>query len=345
MKINFEKHVDNAVFYSPLKNFELDSQQIENRIDPLTGFTAKVRTGRKAWQRLYTTDEKLLAEIAKQSREGCFFCPEKVNEATPRYPDELVPGGRITVGEACLFPNLFAQKEYSAVTVISHQHFVLLDQFTPELLANAFRACAIYFKRLNQSKPNKYAEIGFNYLFPAGSSIAHPHLQVMASDWPYSLITNLLEHSQKYYTQHSACFWEDLVETEKSLGQRYINRLGNTEWLVPFAPTREDEVRGIVRNKSNFLQFDDSDWENLADGISRVFRYYKDKGLSSCNLALYSAQLGKKVDYLWAGVRIVSRSSVQVQPINDASYSHVVLFDGLVNEPPEEIASAVRSYF
>ncbi len=197
MKIDFEKHVAQAILHSPLKNFELDSQTIETRIDPLTGFTTKVRTGRKAWQRIYTTDEKMLAEIAEQTREGCFFCPEKVDKVTPRYPEELIPKGRITVGEACLFPNLFAQKEYSAITVISHQHFVRLDQFTTELLANAFKACSIYFNRLNQSKPNKYAEIGFNYLFPAGSSIPHPHLQVLASDWPYFLIANLLEKRPK----------------------------------------------------------------------------------------------------------------------------------------------------
>ena len=345
MKIDFEKHVSQAVFHSPLKNFELDSQQIETRIDPLTGFTTKVRTGRKAWQRLYTTDEKLLAEIAEQTREGCFFCPEKVNVATPRYPEEFIAGGRIIVGEACLFPNLFAQKEYSAITAISHQHFVGLDQFTPELLANAFKACAIYFSRLNQSKPNKYAEIGFNYLFPGGASIPHPHLQVLASDWPYFLIANLLEHSQKYYAQHSTCFWKGLVDTEKKIGQRYLNCLGNTEWLTPFAPVREDEVHGIVRNKSNFLQFDDSDWESLADGITRVFKYYNDKGLSSCNFALYSGRLGEKTDYLWAGVKIVSRSSVQAQPINDACFSQNLLYDGMVTEPPEEIASALRKYF
>jgi galactose-1-phosphate uridylyltransferase len=345
MKIDFEKYIAQAIFHSPLKNFELDSQLIETRIDPLAGFTTKVRTGRKAWQRIYTTDEKMLTEIAQQTREGCFFCPEKVDKATPRYPEELIPGGRIVVGEACLFPNLFAQKEHSAITVITHQHFVRLEQFTPELFANAFKACSTYFNRLYRSKHPRYAEIGFNYLFPAGASIPHPHLQVLASDLPYFLIANLLEHSQKYYAQHSACFWEDLVDTEKEIGQRYINRLGNTEWLVPFAPMREDEVHGIVRNKSNFLHFDDSDWESLADGICRVFKYYRDKGFSSCNFALYSGPLGEKTDYLWAGVRIVSRSSVQAQPINDVWYSQNILYDGLVTEPPEEIASSLRKYF
>lgn len=344
MKIDFEKHVANAIFYSPLKNFELDSQRIETRVDPLTGFSTKVRTGRKAWQRIYTTDEKLLAEIAEKTREGCFFCPERVKEATPRFTEEI-PEGRIAVGEACLFPNLFAQKEYSAIAVISHQHFLGLDRFTIELLANAFKACAIYFKKLSQSKPNLYAEIGYNCLFTGGASIPHPHLQVLASDWPYFLIASLLENSQRYHAQHSTCYWEDLIKTEKKLGQRYINRLGNTEWLVPFAPMREDEVHGLVRNKSSFLQFDDGDWESLADGICRVFKYYKSKGLSSCNFALYSSKLSQKLDYFWAGVRIVSRSSVQSQPINDVFYSQNILYDGMITEPPEEIAKGLKNYF
>jgi len=345
MKIELNKQVSQAVFLSPLKNFELDSQEIETRLDPLTGYTCIVRTGRKVWQQLYTTDEKLLAEIVEQSRGRCFFCPDKVYESTPKYPEELIPGGRIMVGEACLFPNLFAQKEYSAIAVITHQHFVPLDEFTTDMLANAFKACSIYFKQVYEKKSVRYAEIGFNYLFPAGASIPHPHLQVMASHWPYFLTSYLVDHSREYYTKASVSFWEELVQTEKEIGQRYIGCLGNTEWLVPFAPMREDEVHGVVRNKSNFLEFDDSDWEGLADGISRVFKYYQDKGLSSCNFALYSGPLNEKLDYLWAGVRIVSRSSVQAQPINDMWYSQNILYDGLVTEPPEEIASSLRSYF
>ena len=108
MAIKFNKHVSEAVLHSPLKDFALDSQTIENRADPLTGWTGIIRTGRQFWQHMYNTDENLLLEIGEKTRERCFFCPEKVNESTPRYPEEFIPEGRITVGEACLFPNLFA---------------------------------------------------------------------------------------------------------------------------------------------------------------------------------------------------------------------------------------------
>lgn len=345
VKIRFDRYISEAVLHNPLKDFELDRQAIENRIDPLTGHATIVRTGRKFWQHQYTTDEKLLAEIAEQTREGCFFCPEKVNKSTPRYPEEFIQGGRIMVGETCLFPNLFAQKEHSAIAVITHQHYLPLDRFTPQLLTDAFKACSVYLKRLYDYKAARYCEIGFNYLFPAGSSIPHPHLQVMGGALPTFLLSNLLESSQTYYTEENSCYWQDLVNREKETEERYIGHLGNTEWLAPFAPTREDEVHGLVRNRSNFLEFDDSDWRSLADGISRVFKRYKDNGLSSCNFALYSGPLGEKQDYLWAGVRIVSRSSVKAQPINDVWFSQNILYDGLVTEPPEDIAKSLRNYF
>jgi len=346
MSIKFNKHVSEAVLHSPLKDFELDHQTIENRADPLTGWTGIIRTGRHFWQHQYTTDENLLLKIAKETRERCFFCPEKVNQSTPRYPDEFIPGGRITVGETCLFPNLFAQKEHSAVAVMSRQHFVPLDQFTPELLANAFKASSIYLKRLYEyTSLNLYCEIGFNYMFPGGASIPHPHLQILGSVWPTMLVSNLLQASQRYYQEQASCYWEDLINAEKEAGERYIARMGNVEWLVPFAAMREDEVHGIVRNKSNFLELDDSDWKNLAEGISRVLKFYKEGGLSSCNFALYSGPLSEKLDYFWAGVRIVSRSSVQAMSLNDVWFSQNLLYDGLVTKPPEEVAREVLSYF
>ena len=60
---------------------------------------------------------------------------------------------------------------------------------------------------------------------------------------------------------------------------------------------------------------------------------------------LYAAPLAEKPDYFRAGLRIVSRSSVQAQPLNDVWFSQNLLYDGLVTKPPEEVASEVRGYF
>jgi galactose-1-phosphate uridylyltransferase len=343
--IKFERVIGEAKLLNPLKNFELDSQPIETRLDPLTGQTATVRTGRKEWSWVFKADEKLIDEIVQGSQERCFFCPGKVEQATPKFPPEIFPEGRIRLGETTLFPNLFAQKECSAIAVLSKRHFLRLNEFNEEMLANGLKAAQIYLESVYHLGAIKHAEIGFNYLFPAGSSVLHPHLQILGSRIPNYLTKVLLERSYEYYREHSVNYWEELIETEKQSHERYVGAIGATEWYLPFAPLLENEIHAQVRNKSNFLEFNEADWESLAEGISRVLKYYHDEGFLSFNIAIYSGPLGEKLGYFWAGLIMAVRSGVQACPVNDAWFSQVLFRDGFSLEFPEKIADELQKYF
>jgi len=343
--IRFKKHEEKAVLQSPLKDYQLDYQPIEYREDPLTGLTSFIRTGRAFWSAFYKTDETLVEKLAKETQASCFFCPPRVFTFTPKFPDDLIPEGRLRKGEATIFPNLYAQKEYSAVTAISQRHYLGLNEFQPALLSDALKLSAFYLQQVYQKGKAKYAEIGANYLYPAGGSIMHPHLQVLASNGAHYLIKLYMENGKKHYQKYSKNYWEELVERERRLGVRYVGRIGNTEWFTPFAPTREVEVNGVVRGKSNFSEFDDSDWESLADGLCRVLKYYHDQGLSCFNYAIYSGPINQKCNFLWAGVKIIARTSVQPYPVSDSWYSTNIFLNGFVTETPENIASALRAYF
>jgi len=344
--IRFKKSEETAVLHNPLKNFEIDTQPIEYREDPLSGFTSFIRTGRAFWAGVYKTDTAVLERLIEETRGRCFFCPEKVAASTPKFPVDFIPEGRLTRGEATLFPNLFAHKQYSAIIAITKKHYLKLNEFSPSVLINAFKLADFYVRRAHEVGGVEYAEIGGNYLYPSGASMVHPHLQVILSHAPHSLIKVYTEKGRSHHKKYSRNFWDELIEKEKQLGERYLGSLGSTEWFTPFAPVKEDEVDAVLRGKSNLLEFDDDDWENLAQGISRVLKAYHDKGFSCFNYAIYSGPLGKKVGrYLWAGVRIVSRSSVQTYPVSDTWYSSSILLDGFVVEPPEEIAKQVRPYF
>ena len=344
--IRFKKFQERALLHNPLKNFEIDTQPIEYREDPLSGFTSFIRTGRAFWAGVYKTDAAILERLIEETRGKCFFCPEKVATSTPKFPADFIPEGRLARGEATLFPNLFAHKQYSAIIAITHKHYLKLNEFSPTVLMNAFKLADFYVRRAHEVGGVEYAEIGGNYLYPSGASMVHPHLQVILSHGPHSLIKVYTEKGRSHHRKYSRNFWEELIEKEKGLGERYLGSLGSTEWFTPFAPLKEDEVNAVVRGKSNLLEFDDDDWENLAQGISRVLRAYHDKGFSCFNYAIYSGPLGKKLgDYLWAGLKIVSRSSVQTYPVSDSWYSSSILLDGFVVEPPEEIANQIRPYF
>lgn len=113
--IRFKKLEENAVLCNPLKNFEIDSQPIEYREDPLSGLTCFVRTGRAFWAGIYKTDEAVLNKLVEETRGRCFFCPEKVETSTPKFTTDFISKGRLSRGEATLFPNLFAHKQFSGV--------------------------------------------------------------------------------------------------------------------------------------------------------------------------------------------------------------------------------------
>ena len=344
--IRFKKLEEMAVLQNPLKDFNVDSQFIEYREDPLTGFTSFVRTGRAFWAGIHKTDETLLERLVEETREKCFFCPGKVTTSTPKFPTDFIPEGRLTRGEATLFPNLFAHKQYSAIVAMTQKHYLKLNELQPGIFMNAFRLADFYIRRAHEFGGVEYAEIGGNYLYPSGASIVHPHLQVILSHGPHYLVKVYMEKGKSHHRKYSRNFWDELIEREKDLDERYLGSLGATEWFTPYAPLKEDEVNAVTRGKSNFLEFEDHDWENLAQGLSRVFKVYYEKGFSCFNFAIYSGPLGKKLShYLWAGMKIISRSGVQTYPVSDAWYSSSILLDGFVVEPPEEVAKQMRPNF
>lgn len=342
-KVNFEKYVREAEFLSPVKGFELDRQRIEHRVDPLTGRLSVVRGGRRELSWLFVNDEKLVGELA-ESKGKCFFCPEQISKSTPLFPSDLIPDGRFNVGEAWLFPNLFAHKEFSAVVVLSKKHFLRLEEFTSELLLNGLIASLFYIRKVYEKYPHvKYADIGCNYLFPAGSSVVHPHIQPLMSDIPSSLVKELLKYSYNYWEKNSANYWYELVETEKTLDERYIGRVGSVEFYTPFAPFGEDEVHGVFLNRSNFLELDEDDLRNLAEGLSGILKGYAEKGVLSFNFGLYSGPLNEKLKWFSVGLRVTSRRGVQANSVNDMWFSPRLFSDGYVTETPEEVAKLIKT--
>src|SRR4030042_2409206 len=197
--IRFKKFEEEAVLHNPLKNYEIDVQPIEYREDPLSGFTSFIRTGRAFWAGVYKTDQAVLERLIGETRDKCFFCPEKVATSTPKFPVDFIPEGRLTRGEATLFPNLFAHQQYSAIIAITQKHYLKLNEFEPSLFINAFKLADFYIRRANEMSGVEYAEIGGNYLYPSGASIVHPHLQVILSHGAHSLIKLYLEKSRAHY--------------------------------------------------------------------------------------------------------------------------------------------------
>ena len=253
--------------------------------------------------------------------------------------------GRIRVGEALLFPNLFSLGTYHPVIRLCNAHFLKLSEFTPELITNGFLA-ARQFNRIAYAKDPDvaYAAVTANYLFPAGASLVHPHLQMIATHLPYSYHSRMLDACERWQDDWGTSYFDDLV-TEEENGPRYIGQTGRWQWLTPFSPLGNNEVIAIHKNLGDLDELSDIDLNNLASGIAKVLSHYETLGHLSYNYALYSVKKSRNNGGFRALLKIITRQNLYPNYRNDDYFLQKLLQSELIITPPEELAEKLQSRF
>jgi UDPglucose--hexose-1-phosphate uridylyltransferase len=344
--IEFNKAVKQAEILSPLKNFEEETITFEYRTDPLTGRNTTVIKGMLNYVgKFFSSDAVMLKALVEKTRATCPFCPESIRTKTPMFLRDFLPEGRIVEGKAVVVPNLTGHAERSVLSVLGREHHLELDDFTADLLVDGFKGGVRYLKRLSEVDASaRFPVFVFNYLTPAGSSIFHPHMQILARDRPFYLVSLQLEKSKAYYEKIGSSFWRDLLVVEKN-GARYLSDVNGVEWLVPFAPLRGvNEVQAVVKGKSNLLELSEGDWHGLADGIIKVLAFYHSQGYVSFNIILLSGPLDEHLDYFDVNLRMVSRPGIQQSCFTDAWAVPYLLWDGEAVEEPERLKEKLKPF-
>ncbi len=330
-----------------MKNFEEETLTFEYRADPLTGRNTTVIPGMLNYVgKFFATDPEMLKTLVEKTKATCPFCPENIQAKTPKFPEDFLPEGRIVEGDAVVVPNLLGHAERSILAVLGRKHHLSLKGFNRNLLVDGFRGGVRYLQRLSEvDKSVRFPAFVFNYLTPAGSSIFHPHMQILARDRPFYLVSLLLEKSKAYQGQLGSSFWRDLVAAERN-GERYLSEMNGVDWLVPFAPLRGlNEVQAIVKRKSNLTELSDDDWQGLANGMANILKYYHSKGYVSFNAVLTSGPMDEHLDYFDVNLRIISRPGIQQFCFTDAWALPYMLWDGEAVEEPEQSAQKLKPFF
>jgi galactose-1-phosphate uridylyltransferase len=336
-----------ARLHSPLKDFALDEQVVEHRRDPLTGQRSIVLKGRRDYVRKYfQTNEPLLIETAERTRESCPFCPEKAEKSTPRFPAELVLGGVIRVGEARTFPSLFAHSEFNAVTVLTNSHYLRPKEFTSKILSDALDASTRYLRLVQEKNPEvRYGAVLTNCLPPAGSTVVHPHMQALASDQPFNMLARVDLEALEYWKANGSNFWKDLIAEEKMRKERYLGSVGVSDWIMAYSPTGSDEAWGIACDISDLTRASSSALSFLADGFSRVLRFYDQAGIRSFNALVFSSPFGTDAPHGSVVLKVASRYGFQSHNVNDVWGLRYFLDEAEVFDAPEDVAMELRKYF
>ncbi len=337
MEIKFERFHLQSDLRSPLVGFETISVPTEVRIDPLTKRRSRIIT----WG-LLSPARFDFSKITDGSQE-CFFCPENVLYKTPQFIKEIIPEGRVRIGKAVGFPNLNPVGSYGSVVVLCHEHFLNLNQFTPEMYEDGFSVAIEIIRRTMAIDPDtRYWQISQNFLAPGGSTILHPHLQVIGDPVPTNEMEALLNASSSYHQRNGTLYWQDLIQIEKGLEKRYITNIGKVHWFVSFAPIGFNEVCGSVEGHGSVTALAREEISSLATGILSTLKYYDEKDLNSFNFSIYSIS-GE--DYYQLLLRIISRTPLQPYYLNDCTSFEVLQSELTANIIPEELCHGIRPYF
>lgn len=317
------------------------SVPLVQRIDPLTRKSSRILSGVK----LQPASKPELSEITN-SGGFCPFCDEFFEKVTFEFEPEVVPAGRIRRNKAAVVPNIMAYSGYSAVGVYDTScHFTRLDEFSPELLFDAFSVMVDHAKAIRTARPDLvWSSISANYLPPSGSSVVHPHLQSSHDFQPMTNQMELVEGARRYYLEDSSSYFDDLVAQEEN-GSRYIGKTGSVSWLTPFAPRGFQEIWGVFERIGDVHQLTQQSIADLSDGVSKVFAYYDSRNFSAFNFSL----AGGGPDGESIGFRLVFRILVRSNPEkyyrSDVTYFERLLDEPLLDVAPEEVAIAAAEMF
>ena len=349
MTVKFKKIVNEASIMNPFNEFQKEKQTTEIRFDPLTNIKRLFNVGltEKAKMFYQPADENLIEMLAKKTGETCIFCPQNLEKVTPKFPENILPQGRLNKGDSWVFPNLFQIYEITAVGVIGKDHFVKIDEFKPEQFKNAFSTIIDFFREVHSRNPEyKYSIMGMNYLPPAASSQLHPHIQIYMSKIPFTYVDIMMKESAAYMEKNSKNFWNDLIDTEKELGERYVGPSGNVEWIASFSPMAQNELIGILPEKSNFFEYDDKDLDDITNGIVKILKFYKNEfEMSSFNFILYSGPLGEQNQSFRSSVKIATRPNFNGHYINDIHLAPLFYLEDWYANLPEKVAALLKDHF
>ncbi|MEM1538307.1 MAG: hypothetical protein QXK12_02150 [Candidatus Nezhaarchaeales archaeon] len=347
MVLEFKREVKRAWMLNPVKGYEADYTVCEYRVDPLTGIETTV-TGRFEYvKRFLVGDEEMVKGIVERSKPQCPFCPDQIEKATPKFLPNIIPEGRIMVGSAVAFPNIYAHAEHNVVITLTSEHYLQLNEFKAEHFVNGLKAGITCLERIVKTYGDvKHALVTMAYLPPAGATLIHPHIQVFAKSRPFYLTRLLMDKSREYYEANASNYWFDLVEAEKRINERYIAQIGSTEWLTPFAPINNlMEVLCIIPGKSNLLELNGEDLEGLALGLTNVLRFYFDLGLRSFNWVLLSGPLKEEVKSFSVILKVNGRTGPQPTCFNEAWVLPYAAWERYSVETPEATAVKLKPYF
>jgi len=219
---------------------------------------------------------------------------------------------------------------------MTEKHFVLIEEFTQEILKDAISCCVEFLIDVKRKQPEAvYQSINWNYLPVAGSSIVHPHLQITASSIP----TNYYSDVMKMMNNSINNLFEDLVDSEIAEDERFIFRGEYYSWMIAFAPEGVFDLMAIAHKYFEPEDLKNGRLEEMVTGILRTINFIKSNNIISYNMSLFflSGNIGFKPH-----MRICPRTNVPPLDTSEINYMKMLHNEPMTTMKPEVVAAEIK---
>jgi galactose-1-phosphate uridylyltransferase len=339
MSIEFKKITGKTRLLNPFKGNSLDEIPFEIRFDPLTGTTGRV------FNLPFQAEMPDVAGIVDRSQKiFCPFCPAALEKSTPEFPKDLIPEGRIKVGEATLIPNLAPFEKHAGVAILSPEHFLPMENLTPETMRNAFSASLLYLKRVAEADPLvQYFSINWNYMPCAGSSIVHAHLQPNAGEVATNALREQIEGCRRYEQVNRRNFWKDFIQAEKQKNERDLGSIGSAFWTLSFVPVSFlPDVQCVFPERLSLADLSKDELECFLEGLSGILKYFLEENIYSFNVSIFSSKEEKSHR---VNARICPRLFPRPIGNSDIAYPQMMHRESFTVRPPEAVREKLLRVF
>ncbi len=278
-------------------------------------------------------------EIKEES--FCFFCQGN-EHTTPReigrieengkwkirwfpnkYPTVLNKGAP-KLSESGLYHHGYAYG-YHEVIVETSDHKEQIADMNENHLKDVLKVYALRIKELSAKKGVKYVVISKNEGVEGGTSLIHPHSQVIA----YNKIPKLISEESKASIKNRKCEYCRVIKKEAK-SERFVKENKNFVAFCPYASRFNYEVWIFPKKHiKNITEFDEEMFMDLASLLKHVMGKIKDI-TSSYNYFLHYAPKGRDLHFhmeicpriaTWGGFELSSDDTINsVSPEKAAKF-------------------------
>jgi UDPglucose--hexose-1-phosphate uridylyltransferase len=250
----------------------------------------------------------------------CPFCPGNENETPPeiaanrtdgtwslrvvpnKFP-ALVPVGEDEREEHSNFFRRMNGLGQHEVIIETQRHDVSLGRIDDEKALEIVTAYRDRYLILSTDKRLKLVKIFRNQGKAAGTSLVHPHSQIVATPVVPLHIRHRLEEATRFFDNHGQCVFCRIIEMERKEQERVVMDEGDFIVIEPFAARFPFETWILPReHRATFGEISDSELSGFARVLNRLLeKFYRGLHNPAYNMVIRTAPSGEEGEeyYHW----------------------------------------------